>query len=250
MRAPMYEEIIAFLLGKKEEFTDDVLDEFIDLLVSALDVTQDYKILRKQALIESMVDTADLKDKFERRVVSDAIGNILHIETEEIPQIEEKKTVVKEIPLRNRKIVRGVSTKNESSDKQAASVAEKRNTADEGEESDKKRHKKDEAKEGTDNANYSAKNEDEAKERPNTEDNTKEEGLKESDKGKMCGAKPKVDLKALFADVLPKKKEDFKIDESNMKSDSQYKFDLGELESFHKDADGSSYEFDLSDKAD
>ncbi|ORD93092.1 hypothetical protein ECANGB1_1324, partial [Enterospora canceri] len=52
----MYEELIAFLLGKKEDFTDEDLNEFLRLLAETLSVAPEYEMFEKQAIVESMMD--------------------------------------------------------------------------------------------------------------------------------------------------------------------------------------------------
>lgn len=103
----MYEDLIAFLLGKKEEFTDDDLDEFIDLLNKALEITEEYDIHRKQSIIENMVAHTNVKDGDERAIISTAIDNILQLDDFEgeaglLEDKEEART-----PLRSRKFTRG-----------------------------------------------------------------------------------------------------------------------------------------------
>ena len=76
----MYEELIAFLLGKKDEFTDEDLNEFMSLLVKALDLSPEYEILEKQTLVENMMDTAQINSEEERFIIGTKLNKILRIE--------------------------------------------------------------------------------------------------------------------------------------------------------------------------
>lgn len=106
----MYEELIAFLLGKKSELSEEDLGEFMDLLCNALEVSDECKALEKHQIIENMVDSVNIRDKAERAVVSSAIENILQFHTESEEESDEDILIDKsegEIPLRNRKVRRG-----------------------------------------------------------------------------------------------------------------------------------------------
>lgn len=76
----MYEELIAFLLGKKDEFTDEDLNEFMSLLIKALDLSLEYEILEKQTLVENMMDTAQISSEEERFIIGNKLNKILRIE--------------------------------------------------------------------------------------------------------------------------------------------------------------------------
>lgn len=106
----MYEELIAFLLGKKSELSEEDLREFMDLLCNALEVSEECSTLEKHSIIENMVDSVDIKDKAERAVVSSAIENILQFDSESGEGSDESILIDKseeEAPLRNRKVRRG-----------------------------------------------------------------------------------------------------------------------------------------------
>lgn len=105
----MYENIIAFLLGKKTELTEDDLNEFMELLIRALDVDEEYGALEKQSVIENIVDSVAVKDQNERDIISNAIENILQFD-EESEKSEEDIFVDESeeyVPLKNRKLRRG-----------------------------------------------------------------------------------------------------------------------------------------------
>lgn len=107
----MYENLIAFLLGKKNELTEDELNEFMELLVKALNVEEEYETLEKQAVVESIVDSVAIKDQNERRIISSAIENILEFE-ETSGDEESGKDIFMEkneenVPLKMRKVKRG-----------------------------------------------------------------------------------------------------------------------------------------------
>ena len=102
----MYEGLIAYLLGKKEEFTDEDLDEFIDLLKGALEISEEYMMLEKQTIIESMVDKAELQNSEERTLATAAIDNILHLKDCDEEEDIFKETEEEKIPLKDRKLVR------------------------------------------------------------------------------------------------------------------------------------------------
>jgi len=104
----MYEELIAFLLGKREEFTDDDLDNFIELLSQALEISEDYSTIKKQHIIDSMMDRAEIRDNYTRSAVSSAIGNILRLDwIEDEGENNEAAREEKDTPLRSRKFMRG-----------------------------------------------------------------------------------------------------------------------------------------------
>lgn len=105
----MYEELIAFLLGKKSELSEEDLREFMDLLCNALEVSEECKTLEKHSIIENMVDSANIKNRTERAVVSGAIEKILqfHSESEEETSEDILEDRSDETPLRNRKVRRG-----------------------------------------------------------------------------------------------------------------------------------------------
>lgn len=104
----MYENLIAFLLGKKDELTDEDLNEFIDLLNLALETTEEYEILEKTMIVDRMVDKAKISDKAERAAISEAIGNILQVEESESEELNIfNDTNETTTPLRSRKLKRG-----------------------------------------------------------------------------------------------------------------------------------------------
>lgn len=102
----MYEELIQFLLGQKGEFTEEDLDEFIDLLNKALYIVDDYDMYKRQSIIKNMVDHAKIVDKDEREAVSTAIDNILQLDvySGEVNLFDDSNGA---IPLRDRKFKRG-----------------------------------------------------------------------------------------------------------------------------------------------
>lgn len=107
----MYENLIAFLLGRKTELTEEDLNEFMELLVRALDVEEEYEALEKQAVIENIVDSVAVKDQNERKIISSAIENILEFE-EESACSEESGDIFADkseeaVPLKMRKMKRG-----------------------------------------------------------------------------------------------------------------------------------------------
>lgn len=105
----MYENIVAFLLGKKTELTEDDLNEFMELLIQALDVDEEYGALEKQSVIENIVDSVAVEDQSERNIISNAIESILQFE-EESEKSEEDIFADKSeeyVPLKNRKLRRG-----------------------------------------------------------------------------------------------------------------------------------------------
>lgn len=118
----MYEELVAFLLGKKDEFTDDDLDKFIDLLNNALEITEEYDIHKKQFIIENMVDRTEVTDKEERAVITSAIDNILQLDEgdEEVDLFEDKSD--DDAPLRTRKFTRGAKGDRATKEGDAGSV--------------------------------------------------------------------------------------------------------------------------------
>lgn len=109
----MYESLIAFLLGKKEELTEEELNEFMDLLVKAMDVYEEYETVEKQSFVEKIVDSVSINDQKERKVISNAIESILEFDEEsEKSQTSDKnlfkdESEDKKISLKNRKIKRG-----------------------------------------------------------------------------------------------------------------------------------------------
>lgn len=106
----MYENLIAFLLGRKGELTDEDLNEFVELLTRALDLAEEYSTLEKQAMIENIVDSVAVKDLQERRIISSAIENILDFQEEKDSEASEDVFVEKSeenVPLKKRKVKRG-----------------------------------------------------------------------------------------------------------------------------------------------
>lgn len=102
----MYEELIQFLLGKKEEFTEDDLDEFIDLLNKALDIVDEYDICRKQTIIENIITKADILDEDEAEAVSTALNNLLADKGPSSADLFDEQSA-EDIPLRERRFRRG-----------------------------------------------------------------------------------------------------------------------------------------------
>lgn len=115
----MYENLVAFLLGKKSELTNEEMKEFMELLCKAMDVTEEFQILEKQSIIENIIDSVDVKDKVERAVISDAIENILMFDdassdSESQENLFEDKSENNE-PLKARKVKRGRFNKSKES---------------------------------------------------------------------------------------------------------------------------------------
>ncbi|ELA40943.1 uncharacterized protein VICG_02032 [Vittaforma corneae ATCC 50505] len=107
----MYENLIAFLLGRKTELTEEDLNDFMELLVKALNVEEEYETLEKQTVIENIVDSVAIKDQNERKIISSAIENILELE-EESTDTEESEDIFADksedaVPLKMRKMKRG-----------------------------------------------------------------------------------------------------------------------------------------------
>lgn len=107
----MYEELIQFLLGKKEELTNDDMDEFIELLNDALETTEEYNIYTKQNIIEKIVDHVKITNTDERKVVKQSIDNILHVDIVANDEVDLFDDVSEDseasVPLRSKKFVRG-----------------------------------------------------------------------------------------------------------------------------------------------
>lgn len=111
----MYENLLEFLMGKKSELTEEELNQFMELLCQAFDVTNEYHTLEKQQVIDNIIDTVNIKDLNERKVISSAIDNILQFDDGEISSssyddsssCEGKNTSEEHIPLKERKIKRG-----------------------------------------------------------------------------------------------------------------------------------------------
>jgi hypothetical protein len=112
----MYEDLIAYLLGKKMDITNDDLDEFMDILGRVLEISEEYGILEKQSIIEGMVDRAEIYDMEERKIVSNAIGNILQMEDcdDTVNLFEDLSNDSHKAPLRSRKLNRGVFTRSKA----------------------------------------------------------------------------------------------------------------------------------------
>ncbi|KAI4292596.1 hypothetical protein PAPHI01_1870 [Pancytospora philotis] len=121
----MYEDLIAYLLGKKQEFTDDDLDEFIDLLNIALEITDEQELHRKQSIIENMVRHTQVTDRGEQAAITSAIDNILQFEEDdedEMHLLDDKSE--SDSLLRSRKFVRGARGDRQS--KAARALGEKK----------------------------------------------------------------------------------------------------------------------------
>lgn len=114
----MYENLVAFLLGKKSELSHEEMNEFMELLCKAMNVSEEYQLLEKESIIENIINSVNVKDKDERAVISDAIGNILMFNESSSESQEEDLFVDKsEInePLKARKVKRGRFNKSKES---------------------------------------------------------------------------------------------------------------------------------------
>ncbi|KAM0681295.1 hypothetical protein GINT2_000494 [Glugoides intestinalis] len=109
----MYENLVAFLLGKKTELSEEELNEFMELLVRAIDVEEEYSTLEKQSVIENIVNSVAVEDQNERVIISNAIENILEFDTNATESEESDNQDIfvdksrDELPLKQRKVKRG-----------------------------------------------------------------------------------------------------------------------------------------------
>lgn len=225
----MYEDLIQFLLGRKDELSEQDVEEFMDLLGRALEVHDYCQGLEKESVIESMVETVALKDRKEREAISSAIGSILHFEEEDGSEhdgdiLDEKDDQV--LPLRARKVRRGrfggatedpaenVGAGTDAAPRPSPEAAKKRRTADALPENSIDR---------TMSGQAAASISDKAEEGP---------GQALSPGGSMAG---KTMSQIFSAGLLPS--ED---------SGDQFRFELGELEEAH--TDGPEFSFRIDDK--
>lgn len=91
----MYEELVAFLLGKKEEFTDEDLEEFMKLLADAFNAKPEYHLLEKFGLVESMMDKAEITSFEDRLIAGNKISSMFYFKVVN-PVDEENKECAKE----------------------------------------------------------------------------------------------------------------------------------------------------------
>lgn len=115
----MYENLVAFLLGKKSELSNEEMREFMELLCNAMNLTEEFQTIEKESIIENIIDSVDVKDKLEREVISDAIENILMFE-ESSSDFESQENLFedkseKSEPLKARKVKRGRFNKSKES---------------------------------------------------------------------------------------------------------------------------------------
>lgn len=109
----MYENLVAFLLGKKTELSEEELNEFMELLVKALDVEEEYSTLEKQSVIENIVNSVAVEDQNERVIISNAIENILEFDNAATESEESDNHDIfvdksrDDLPLKQRKVKRG-----------------------------------------------------------------------------------------------------------------------------------------------
>lgn len=116
----MYENLVAFLLGKKSELSNEEMREFMELLCNAMNLTEEFQTIEKESIIENIIDSVDVKDKLEREVISDAIENILMFEEsssdfESQENLFEDKSEKSSEPLKARKVKRGRFNKSKES---------------------------------------------------------------------------------------------------------------------------------------
>lgn len=244
----MYEELIAYLLGKKNDFTDADLEEFIELLNNALEVTDEYELHRKQSVIENMVDCTAVEDKEERAAISTAIDSMLQLDCEDETDLFEDRHS-NDVPLRSLKFTRGLKTSSERAPTDKRSTrGTKVNSVWKAEKESREAIKKVKAADG--------------KAMPSQETQVAEasafieqEDLLKSANGSTCtpkktvymDGKPKVRFSELFANAYelsrvaaaagnkhPGKTESGAVVEKSDASD-EFKFDIGQLEDNNND---------------
>ncbi len=226
----MYEELVQFLLGKKEEFTEVDLDEFIDLLNKALDIVDEYDICKREAIIENMVDNTNIIDKEERKTVSKAIDNILQLEECEEMSMDSQKEV--SVPLRNIKFSRhkGGIIEEECSD-------DKKRSNEKFDKKKKNKKKKTERK----------LRREERKNKKNKEGNTNIVSIEPVNK-KPCLENTEVSVKEHSAEennlTLPVSN-DKNTKKNTSNTIGQFKFDIGSLE--ENNYEGPEYEFNIDE---
>lgn len=208
----MYEELVQFLLGKKDEFTEEDLDEFIELLNKALDIVDEYDICKRESIIENMVDNTNIVDKKERETVSKAIDNILQLDgySNEVNLLENDKQTV--VPLRDIKFLRrrgGVKTNGH----------EERKTSKTRDEQKRKRRK--------------AKNEEKKVERV---------GIVET---KITAVSKENTSKKRQLNPVETTKKEIKESGEDKNTSSQFKFDIGSLEDNKNE--GPEYKFKIDE---
>lgn len=115
----MYENLVEFLLGKKSELSDEEMNEFMELLSKAMDVTEEYQELEKQSIIENIINSVAVKDTNERAVISDAIESILMFNENSSESQDDEDLFVDRSemtePLKSRKVKRGRFNKSKES---------------------------------------------------------------------------------------------------------------------------------------
>ncbi|KAL6121356.1 hypothetical protein NUSPORA_01732 [Nucleospora cyclopteri] len=79
----MYEQLLAFLLGKKSEFTKEDIDEFIKLLTDALEIVPEYQMIEKKYILDNPQEEAVYEESIKGNIVSNAIDKILNYEIED-----------------------------------------------------------------------------------------------------------------------------------------------------------------------